>query len=164
MTVTFAFDAPTAVYCPEAPVIPANLPDLDFTILLRAPESVRTARHWVRDTLGKFGVPGEAIDNAVQIVSEFCQNSVRHVPAVPGAPGVMTVTAAVWNGQVKITVSDPGELFEPPIVGPNGSGERESGYGLRTIVRALSSDWGIERIHGGKVAWALIQLATSGGA
>ena len=160
---TTAIDTPAAVYCPEAPVHPTHSPLVDYTVLPRTPQSVRTARHWVRDTLGKFGIPADTIDATVQIVSEFCQNSLRHVPVDPDSPGVMTVTVAAWNGQVKLTVSDPGGLFQVPGAGPNGSGEHESGYGLKTIVRALSSNWGIERIHGGKVAWALIPVAPEGG-
>lgn len=149
---------PAAVYCPEAPVRPTDPVRIADTELPLSEKGAHTGNLWVRDTLKQMGIPAETVYDAVSIVAEFSQNAARW--AAPGARigAVMAFTVAVWDDRIRVTVSDPGDLFEAPDTAPGGSGEHESGYGLELIVSGLAARWGVERVLGGKLAWADIKI------
>lgn len=148
-----------AVYCPEAPVRPTDPVQIADVELPLTEHGAHTGNLWVRDTLKDMGVPVGTVYDAVNIVAEFSQNASRHVgPLKPGRRPIMAFTVAVWSDRIRVTVSDPGDLFDAPETVPGGSGEHESGYGLELIVSSLAAGWGIERIYGGKLAWADIKI------
>lgn len=137
-----------------------DTPQTASVLLPRLPEMVGPARDWLRDVLHKFEVPDSVIADAVQIISEFGQNAIRHVYAGDADTDVMTVTAAVWDGRLKVTLSDPGAMNGAAHV-PSVNSD-ESGWGIGMIVAELSESHGIEAVAGGKVAWA--ELIFDGGA
>lgn len=152
---------PAAVYCPEAPVRPTDPVRIADTELPLSAEGAHAGNLWVRDTLKAMGIPAETVYDTVSITAEFSQNAVRW--AAPGAhdTAVMAFTVAVWDDRIRVTVSDPGDLFQAPQGGPSGSGEHESGYGLELIVANLAAGWGVERVLGGKLAWADVKIGGS---
>lgn len=131
-------------------------PQTASALLPRLPEMVSPARDWLREVLTKFKVPAATIADAVQVISEFGQNAIRHVNTSGTDFDVMTVTAAVWDGHLKVTLSDPGVFADVPA--ELGGDLDEHGWGIGVIVAALSTCYGFEAVAGGKVAWATLEF------
>lgn len=110
--------------------------------LPRTRQAVAGARRWLTDTLGAWRVDDDQVDNAVLALSEVVTNAVVHA----AGDGHSTLTAALWQGHLRITVSDP-----DPEVRPAG-GDEEHGRGL-LVVRAVTMRHGVTRTAGGKVVW-----------
>ncbi|MEE1804306.1 ATP-binding protein [Streptomyces sp. JV176] len=140
------------------------------------PDTVRTARHAVYDTLSAWGAPASLRDLAVLLVSELVTNSQRYTsgpigvrlavhalaPAGAGAPGSAggagdadgAAGAAGPDAALLVEVSDP--LPDPPterLAGP----EDEGGRGLR-LVACSARRWGTRRGKTGKTVWFELSL------
>lgn len=110
--------------------------------LPRTRPAVADARRWLTDTLTAWGVTGDQLDDAVLALSEVVTNAVVHAIGTGNA----TVTAALWHGHLRITVSDP----DPEVYA--ATGDDEGGRGL-LVVRAVTMRHGVTRTATGKVAW-----------
>lgn len=111
--------------------------------------SVRKGRHFARDVLTEWGC--ERLADDVQIgVSELITNAVRHA----GTDLVLTLAV---DSQLTVEVRDAvPELGEPPPQPPDDP-LASSGRGLH-IVAAISADWGVTRVPGGKAVWFTLGL------
>lgn len=110
--------------------------------LPRTRPAVAGARRWLTDTLTAWCVDVDQIDDAVLALSEVVTNAVVHA----AGDGHSTLTAALWHGHLRITVSDP----DPEVHAASGDDER--GRGL-AVVAALTMRHGVTRTATGKVVW-----------
>lgn len=110
--------------------------------------SVTAGRHFVRDVLVTWSRPA-LVEDAELGASELVANAVRH--ARTGL--VLTITD---GDDVVIAVEDrhPGLR---PAAGDEGL-LAERGRGLH-IVAAISDDWGIRVVEGGKIVWFSLRPA-----
>lgn len=126
--------------------------------LPRTRPAVADARHWLADTLTAWSISGEQLDDAVTALSEVFSNAVVHAAGDQDA----TVTAALWQGHLRITVTDP----DPAVPTPRQAGDDdESGRGM-AVLRGLVLRHGTTRTATGKVVWfeLLVAAARIGGA
>jgi two-component sensor histidine kinase len=101
--------------------------------------SIREARAALRD----LGLDDEVAQHAALVVTELGTNALLH------AGGIAAIRIIPrGGGGVRLEVEDASDI--PPVVGPGGT---MSGRGL-VIVEALSTKWGSQRTHAGKVVWA----------
>lgn len=120
--------------------------------LPRTRPAVASARHWLADTLTAWNVSGEQADDAVLALSEVVTNAVEHAVG----DGHSTVTAALWQGHLRVTVSDPDSELH------GAARSDEHGRGL-LVVQELTLRHGANRlVGGGKLIW-FEQLVTSPG-
>jgi anti-sigma regulatory factor (Ser/Thr protein kinase) len=104
------------------------------------PESVRSARSFVREVLHAWRIDGGM---ATLLTSEVVTNAVLH------AGTDVTVDVARDDDCVRIEVFDGSPRMPMPVL---VSRDATSGRGL-SIVDALSNSWGMESRPGGKVVW-----------
>lgn len=114
------------------------------------PRAVAPARHFLTDTLTKWGVADDAIDNAVLCLSELITNAVIHTGAdcelrVVLDDGVLTTT--VRDGGSSVVV-DPRHVTLDPLA--------VHGRGLQ-IVDACSTRWGSELDAVGMTVWFVLE-------
>lgn len=126
-------------------------------------ESVRQARLFTRDTLGRWGL-SELFDNVALVASELVTNALRHgvgtgtgtgphpaAAQITPAPSVR-LSLAHWTSRVVCSVRDPSDQG-PMARTPDFIAE--SGRGLH-LVASCSEAWGWHPLAGaGKVVWAL---------
>jgi anti-sigma regulatory factor (Ser/Thr protein kinase) len=127
--------------CPEQQVDEAPL--MALISLPRTRPAVAGARRWLADILTAWCVDLVPVDGAVLALSEVFTNAVLHA----AGDGHSTLTAALWHGHLRITVSDPDPETRPAV----GGGE-EHGRGL-LVVRAITMRHGTTRTATGKVVW-----------
>ena len=96
------------------------------------------ARGVVADVLAER-VPASVLHDAVLLVSELTENSVRHSGV--GPDGELVLRVRLHDAAVRIDVEDDGVTGVPALCEPAPDG---GGLGLH-IVQALSEAWGIER-------------------
>lgn len=114
--------------------------DTRLITLPRTAESVPAARHWLADLLRDW----HATDSYAELLlSETLTNAVCH-PHTAG--GTTTVTAARWDGRMRITVSDPDPRFY------YRTPDDENGRGL-LLIQQLADTFGWTRAGDGKVVW-----------
>ena len=127
------------------------------------PEEARTARQFVRELLGCWGLENLS-DDAELIIAELVVNAVRHgmrtapqgVTHGPFGPPALRLCLLRRVGEVMLAVTDPSDEAPVPRT-PDWTGE--SGRGLQ-IVGALSYVWGWSPIEGhGKAVWAVLRYA-----
>lgn len=118
--------------------------------LPRTRPAVAGARRWLTDTLTAWNVSGDQLDKVVLALSEVFTNAVVHAIG----DGHSTLTAALWQGHLRITVSDPDPELHAAAV------DDEHGRGLQ-VVKGLTMRHGTTRTAGGKVVWfeQLVTLA-----
>lgn len=133
-----------------APAVDAA-PLMALISLPRTRPAVAGARRWLDDTLTAWNVDDDQVDDAVLALSEIFTNAVEHA----AGDGHSTLTAALWHGHLRITVSDP----DPELHGP--AVDDEHGRGL-LVVKALTMRNGANRIASGKLIW-FEQLVTTPG-
>jgi serine phosphatase RsbU (regulator of sigma subunit)/anti-sigma regulatory factor (Ser/Thr protein kinase) len=107
------------------------------------PDAVPRARRFVAEAVSRAGYAGLTAD-AELVVSELVTNAQFHA-----SPPVV-VQVFVGAGAVRIAVADGTRLS--PVRGLAGSGAM-TGRGI-ALVEAVSRQWGVEQIGGGKVVWA----------
>jgi anti-sigma regulatory factor (Ser/Thr protein kinase) len=107
--------------------------------------------------LGRDERLGWIMGDVMLVASELVANAVRHSGCAPD--DVLSVTATMSQGSVRIVVADPGRS--------GGSAERrdltdcsDAGIGL-LIVDQLVDRWGAER-DGGYRVWAELALGRAG--
>ena len=108
------------------------------------------ARAWV--SARTPGLPRDATDDALLIVSELVTNAVRH------GDGDILVSLDLRPDRVRIEVRDDSPEL-PVIPAEHPPTDRPAGRGL-LIVAATASDWGVDRARGdrGKTVWAELRL------
>ncbi|MFF9086367.1 ATP-binding protein [Streptomyces sp. NPDC014991] len=113
------------------------------------PAAVGTARHVVRDLLTAWGVPEDARDDVVLVVSELVTNALVH--AAGEWIGCRLLAAA---DRVRIEVEDQAGGPALPAVRRPGPDDPH-GRGL-LLVGTLSHDWGVTAVPGrrARVVWA----------
>ena len=110
------------------------------------------ARGVVADVLAER-VPASVLHDAVLLVSELTDNSVRHSGV--GPDGELVLRVRLHDAAVRIDVEDDGVTGVPALCEPAPDG---GGLGLH-IVQALSEAWGIERdTAAGTHVWARIAI------
>lgn len=142
----------TTVTLPRLDTPVTNTPYTDAIYLERTPAEVAAAREWLRKLLAEWSVPEPAVDDALLLLSEVFTNSIIHAT---GAESNATITAALWERRLLITVSDP-----DPVVYTGGlSDSGEHGRGLE-IVKALAVRFGTTPMPRGKIVF--FELLTGG--
>ena len=148
---------------PQLLPVPAawwDTPAVTSRPLSPVPEEARTARHFVREVLARWGL-GYLTDDAEMVIAELVGNAVRHgvrttpqvLPAGASAPA-LRLCLLRRASEVMLAVTDPSDLAPVPRA-PSADGE--SGRGLQ-IVGALSYVWGWSPIEGsGKAVWAVLR-------
>jgi serine/threonine-protein kinase RsbW len=108
-----------------------------------SPEHVRAVRADLRPLLA--GCP--MAEDVILCASEMAANAALHsLSRMPG--GTFTVRVRVSHGDYAwIEVEDNGGTWTPAMDDP------DRGHGLG-IIRALSSDWGIDGDHRARTVWA----------
>jgi hypothetical protein len=106
---------------------------------------VRSARHFVRDSLLRWGLPG-LVDPVGLMVSELVANAVRH------AGTELSVRVDLSDRLVVSVLDGVTELDETP-----GPADSYPGHGL-TIGRTLADEWGVTTTAEGKVVWFAVGL------
>ena len=116
--------------------------------LPRITAAVRDARMWLEKLLADWGVDPEVVYDAKLALTEVFANSIVHAAGESDA----TITAAMWDGRLRITVSDP----DPVVYAPNDDDE-EHGRGL-AIVKELSESFGTTPMPGGKIVFFVLAV------
>lgn len=91
---------------------PTDRPALDIRFS-RRPEHVARARRATRLTLTSWGVPDEAVEAAVLVVSELVTNAVRHARSTPGRDIGLRITRRE-DHRVRVEVADAGDGLPSP--------------------------------------------------
>jgi anti-sigma regulatory factor (Ser/Thr protein kinase) len=135
---------------------PEQISAAPFMALISLPRTrptVAAARRWLTNTLTAWGVSGDQLDDAVLALSEVVTNAVVHAVG----DGHSTVTAALWQGHLRVTVSDP----DPELHDPARSDEH--GRGLLVVQKVTMRHGANRLVGGGKLIW-FEQLLTAPGA
>jgi anti-sigma regulatory factor (Ser/Thr protein kinase) len=113
------------------------------------PESVRTAREFVADTLGD----GSALaDTAVLLASELVTNSAVHSDSRRHG-GTITITLIAIPGGIRAEIIDDGSASVPSVLrNPQLSLLTEGGLGLQ-LVETLADRWSYWQDEAGTVTW-----------
>ena len=119
------------------------------------PRQVREARHWIESVL-----PGcDPREILVQIVSEFCSNTVEHTRS--GGPGGRFTVHLAWSeSTIRLTVGDDGSDEAPAMVA--ATLEAEHGRGL-SIVDFLADAWHYSDDQEHRWLWADVTWRARGG-
>jgi anti-sigma regulatory factor (Ser/Thr protein kinase) len=110
---------------------------------------VGTARRVLRDVLAAWGLPGDALDDAVLVTSELVTNALVH------AAGERIVCRLRDAGdRVRVEVEDQNRGQARPVPRRPGPDD-QNGRGL-FLVDVLSVDWGVTVVPGrtARVVWA----------
>jgi hypothetical protein len=128
---------------PPFPLAPPQAPAevVSAAVLPPAPAACRAARRLVRSACTSEA-GADAIDMAELLVSELAGNAVRH------ARSTFTAEVSFPNGAVRLAVTDAKPL---PHDWKGFPVDRGHGLGL---VAAVSENWAIEPLAGGKLVWA----------
>ncbi|NUV58571.1 SpoIIE family protein phosphatase [Streptomyces sp. CAI-85] len=116
----------------------------------RVPEAARHARRFTKRSLRAWGVPAEAMDTALLVVSELVTNALVHTD------GRVRLDLTLIHRRLRIAVTDtsPRTPVKPTHLGWESTG----GRGI-LLVEAMSDAWGTVPVSGGKQVWCELQLA-----
>jgi anti-sigma regulatory factor (Ser/Thr protein kinase) len=109
------------------------------------------ARRFVRETLGTWGVDGEALEDCQLLVSELVTNAFLH------ARSAAQVSLEQRAGVLRVAVCDASTT--PPRLRDYGP-EAVTGRGL-VLVDRLARRWGVDTDGAGKCVWFEIDQRTS---
>ncbi|MGK5532963.1 ATP-binding protein [Streptomyces sp. URMC 129] len=115
------------------------------------PRSVGEARIRVRETLTRWGVPAETVDDAELIVSELVTNAVVHT-------GTEAVVCALRHGGGRLRIEVTGRRTGLAVPRPRAArADDENGRGL-ALIEALCTAWGVtDATDGrGRTVWAAL--------
>jgi hypothetical protein len=134
------------VSAPQAGARPAGLPTLraEATRTFAGnKETPRAARHFVSEALEGWQGRGYTEDAAL-VVTELTANAVAH------ARSGFTVSIAAFEGALRISVGDTVPVRNTL---PDSYMPVLQGHGLG-VVAAVSANWGVQEMAGGKAVWA----------
>ncbi len=122
-------------------------PQRDSWTVWRLPQAVSQARRFTRRTLRAWGVPPDAIDTALVVVSELVTNALVHTD------GRVRLDLTRINHRLRVAVADssPRTPVKPTSIGWEATG----GRGI-LLVEAMSAAWGTVPVSGGKQVWSEI--------
>ncbi|WP_073729342.1 ATP-binding protein [Streptomyces sp. CB02414] len=122
--------------------------------------SVRTARHYVRDTCRTWSLPVGTTDDLVAVTGELVANALEHTES-----RTVAITCALAADVAAVGVTDDGRSGGTPVISTSAGvseDECEGGRGL-LITNALASRWGTRRTGGGLTVWAEIAVGVTTG-
>lgn len=111
--------------------------------------SVRAARHAMAADLAAAGVPGDASQDAMLVLSELVTNAIKHAAPLPS--GEITVRWQVRDDLLHIEITDGGGGTRPQA--SVASLSSLGGRGL-DIVRRVSAEWGVTQGQDSVTVWA----------
>ncbi|MFH0172504.1 SpoIIE family protein phosphatase [Streptomyces cacaoi] len=115
----------------------------------RVPEAARQARRFTRRTLRTWGVPAEAMDTALLVVSELVTNALVHTD------GRVRLDLVLIDRRLRVAVTDASP--RTPVKPTSLSWEATGGRGI-LLVEAMSDAWGTVPVSGGKQVWSELAL------
>ncbi|MGC0343420.1 SpoIIE family protein phosphatase [Streptomyces sp. SLBN-8D4] len=115
----------------------------------RVPEAARHARRFTRRTLRVWGVPEDAMDTALLVVSELVTNALVHTG------GQVRLDLTLIGRRLRVSVADTSP--RTPVKPTNIGWEATGGRGI-LLVEAVSAVWGSVPVSGGKQVWSEIAL------
>ncbi|MER5428178.1 SpoIIE family protein phosphatase [Streptomyces sp. NPDC002588] len=115
----------------------------------RVPEAARQARRFTRRSLRSWGVPQDAMDTALLVVSELVTNALVHTDG----PVRLDLTLIAERLRVAVTDASPRTPVKPAHLGWESTG----GRGI-LLVEAMSDAWGTLPVSGGKQVWCEVLL------
>jgi hypothetical protein len=128
---------------PPPPV--SGHPTADLTrVFPGALDTPRAARHFVIDTLQRWGAEQSVIDNAALVVTELTTNAMMHAGS--------DSKVRIWASREVIGIAVEDEVGVLPIQRTPRS-LASTGRGL-SMVAVLSQQWGADVLDDGKVVWA----------
>ena len=123
------------------------------------PTAVAAARHFVRETLNSWQLPGrdDLVADAVLLTSELVTNAIVHA-----GTGV-ELTCRLNGAALEVSVLDrhPARMIPDPP-GGRAEADRPNGRGL-LLPGALSSSWGVTYAPTAKVVWFRLRLSSRPG-
>ena len=111
-------------------------------------QSVRKARHFLRDACEAQGVPAEVLDDAALLTSELVSNAVLH--------GRSEIRLVVERRSRRLRVSVHDENSRRPMLVPDAP-DALDGRGL-ALVAGIASSWGVHDEPIGKAVWFELEL------
>ncbi|CAM5593683.1 PAC domain-containing protein OS=Streptomyces aurantiogriseus OX=66870 GN=GCM10010251_55200 PE=4 SV=1 [Streptomyces aurantiogriseus] len=117
----------------------------------RVPEAARHARRFSRRTLRAWGVPADAMDAALLVITELVTNALVHTD------GRVRLDLTLVNHRLRIAVTDASP--RSPVKPTSLSWEATGGRGI-LLVEAVSDAWGTVPVSGGKQVWSELPLDT----
>ncbi|MFJ6214438.1 ATP-binding protein [Streptomyces sp. NPDC092296] len=121
-----------------------------------APESVSTARSFVRATAAMWRLGEQLVDDAELCISELVGNAVTHTDS-------LRVHCRIWSARqvLFLEVDDEGRLRLPAV--GRASEDDEHGRGM-LLVDAFADAWGTAPRAGvsGKTVWAALPMPVRG--
>ncbi|WP_432136425.1 MULTISPECIES: SpoIIE family protein phosphatase [unclassified Streptomyces] len=115
----------------------------------RVPEAAGHARRFTRRALRAWGVPRDAMDVPLLVVSELVTNALVHTD------GRVRLDLTLINHRLRVVVTDasPRTPVKPTSLGWEATG----GRGI-LLVEAMSEAWGTLPVSGGKQVWSEVVL------
>ena len=117
------------------------------------PASARRGREIARRTLADWDLT-ELTDDVALGATELVTNAIRHARTEI----LLTMTL---DTQLTVSVRDGQPALRQPVGGALVDPYATSGRGLH-LVAAISADWGVTSVDGGKVVWFTLDLPGSG--
>lgn len=127
--------------------------DAGSFLVPHASASVGLARTQVETDLRARGLPTDAVEDSVLVVSEILSNSLKHARPLPG--GKLRIDWELAGDQLSVQVTDGGSGTRPRVQQQSSSSTGGRGLG---IVRRLSADWGFREQDSETTVWARIDL------
>ncbi|GAA2087671.1 ATP-binding protein [Actinomadura alba] len=114
---------------------------------------VRTARHWLRELLGKNH---PAVSEVELLGSELITNSILHSDSARldecGRPGFVSVTVLSTSQTIRVEVTDAGSASSIPRL-VDGGPDAVSGRGLRLLREITGGRYGMRTHEAGRTMW-----------
>ncbi|MEU0072811.1 SpoIIE family protein phosphatase [Streptomyces sp. NPDC006332] len=127
----------------------ASRPQRESWTVWRVPQAVGHTRRFTRRTLRAWGVPDDALDTVLLVVSELVTNALVHTD------GRVRLDLTRVNHLLRVAVADSSP--RTPVKPTSISWEATGGRGI-LLVEAMSAAWGAVPVSGGKQVWSEIAL------